>query len=190
MDPTEGRTAAQLLVESSADELTDILRRFGEEPHARAIARAIERAQSSGRPPTTTAELRTIVARAARAGTRHAHRDPATRTFQALRIAVNHELEELDRLLEIVPERLAPSGRVAILSYHSLEDRRVKQAFRSWAARCICPPELPRCACGGVARAIDLTRQPLGPSESELEQNPRARSARLRAVEWIRRGDD
>jgi len=187
MDPSRGETAAGLLERASCDELTTILRELGEEPRARAIARAIVRARDAAEAPLTTAALRAIVAGAAKSRERRAI-DPATRTFQALRIAVNRELEELAALLVTLPGRLAPGGRVAILSYHSLEDRPVKQAFRGWSATCVCPPELPRCVCGGVARARDLTRHALRPGDEEVAANPRARSARLRAIEWLGTG--
>jgi 16S rRNA (cytosine1402-N4)-methyltransferase len=179
MDPTTGETAAELLGRSSESEIARLLAEFGEEPAARRIARALAAAE----PPATTEELRALVARVV--GARVGRRDPATLTFQALRIAVNHELEELDALLEAVPRLLAPGARLAILAYHSLEDRRVKEAFRGWTARCVCPPALPVCRCGGVPRALRLTRGAHQSSAAEVERNPRSRSARLRALEWI-----
>jgi 16S rRNA (cytosine1402-N4)-methyltransferase len=190
MDPSTGESAADLLQRLTEQELADVLHAFGEEPRARAIARAIDRAKQRGAAPLSTDELQAIVARVVHAGApRRSLRDPATRTFQALRIAVNHELDELDELLAELPHRLAPGARVAVLAYHSLEDRRVKQRFRSWTARCSCPPELPRCVCGGVARALDLTRGALQPDAEEIARNPRSRSARLRAVAWLGRTD-
>ncbi|HZR79699.1 MAG TPA: 16S rRNA (cytosine(1402)-N(4))-methyltransferase RsmH [Candidatus Binatia bacterium] len=179
MDQTRGETAGDLLARSSEAELAQLLREYGEEPSARRIAHALTRAPR----PETTDELRAIVAGAVRSRSRD--RDPATRTFQALRIAVNRELEELDRLLAELPSHLAPGARVAILAYHSLEDRRVKNAFRSWTASCVCPPELPVCRCGGTPRALRLTHKAVAPSAEEIARNPRSRSARLRAVEWI-----
>ena len=191
MDPSAGESAAELLQRLTERELGDLLRAFGEEPRARAIARAIERAKGRGASPISTEELRAIVAQVAGAGVRgRSPRDPATRTFQALRVAVNQELDELERLLAALPRRLAPGARVAILAYHSLEDRPVKTCFRSWTARCSCPPELPRCVCGGTARALDLTRGALRPGADEVARNPRSRSARLRAVAWLGRTAD
>jgi 16S rRNA (cytosine1402-N4)-methyltransferase len=167
----------------SSLQLDDAGRGFSFMREAKRIARAICRAGAEGR-PRTTAELRAAVVRAvgARASRRH---DPATLTFQALRIAVNDELGELESLLDLLPERLARGGRAAFLAYHSLEDRIVKQHFRSWSARCVCPPELPICQCGGKARAMRLTPGAARPTAEEVARNPRARSARLRAVEWV-----
>ncbi len=186
MDPTHGEDAASLIERLDENELGRLLREFGEEPAARRIARAIKRSDES---PRTTGALRALVHRATgpRGGRRH---DPATLTFQALRIAVNAELDELDQLLEALPRRLAPQGRVAVLAYHSLEDRRVKRAFSVWARSCVCPPELPVCRCGGRARARALTRRVITPGEEEIARNPRARSARLRAIEWVGEGQE
>lgn len=185
MDPTRGESAAELLARLSQGELATLLRDLGEEPDARRIARALCRAGTER--PRTTGELRAAIVRAvgARATRRH---DPATLTFQALRIAVNEEITELEALLEQLERFLAPGSRVAFLAYHSLEDRLVKRRFRSFAARCVCPPELPVCRCGGEARAIRLTPGALRPGPEEVVRNPRARSARLRAVEWVRVG--
>ncbi|HEY8514226.1 MAG TPA: 16S rRNA (cytosine(1402)-N(4))-methyltransferase RsmH [Candidatus Binatia bacterium] len=182
MDRTRGESAADLLARLSQSEIAALLRDLGEEPEAKRIARALCRAE--GGRPRTTQELRAAVLRAVggRATRRH---DPATLTFQALRIAVNDELGELENLLETLPQRLAPGARVAFLAYHSLEDRIVKQHLRRWSARCVCPPELPVCQCGGKARAIRLTPGAQRPSDDEVARNPRARSARLRAVEWV-----
>jgi 16S rRNA (cytosine1402-N4)-methyltransferase len=189
MDPTSGETAGELVARLPADELANLLRTLGEEPDARRIARAIERAIHLGSPPTTTSELQQIVLGAVRSHPgRPLRRDPATLTFQALRIAVNHELEELESLLASLPGRLAPGARAAFLAYHSLEDRAVKQTMRSWTASCTCPKGVPRCVCGGRPRALALTRRALQPSPEEVAQNPRARSARLRAVEWLDAG--
>lgn len=182
MDRRRPTTAADLVRELSEDDLADLLFRFGEEPASRRIARAIV-SRRRLRPIETTADLRAIVAAAAvraRPG-----RDPATRTFQALRIAVNGELAELERLLDRGWELLRHGGRLAILSYHSLEDRLVKRAFKQWAATCICPPGLPVCGCGWHPRVRPVTRGRLRPSAREIEENPRARSAGLRAVERI-----
>jgi 16S rRNA (cytosine1402-N4)-methyltransferase len=179
MDPTRGTTAADLLVELDEGELAQLLREKGEEPAARRIARAIKRAES---PPRTTAELRALIQRVA--GGRGRRHDPATLTFQALRLAVNEEMEELDRLLADLPDCLSPGSRVAVLAYHSLEDRRVKRSFAAWSRNCVCPPALAICRCGGQARAAAVVRRAIVAGEEEVSTNPRARSARLRVVEW------
>jgi len=179
MDPAGELTAATIVNEWDEEDLARVLAEYGEEPRARAVARAIVRA----RPLSTTRALARVVAPVA------VHpatgRDPATRTFQALRIAVNDELGALDAVLDRGWEWLAPGGRAAILSYHSLEDRRVKLAFRRWAARCICPPGIPVCRCGWWPRVRVLTPRPLRPVDAEIQRNPRARSARLRVVERL-----
>lgn len=181
MDPTRGESAAALIERLDERELGKLIQRLGEEPAGRRIARAIKRADEA---PATTGALRAAVHRAVgpRRGRKH---DPSTLTFQALRIAVNGELDELDDLLAQLPDRLAEHGRAVILSYHSLEDRRVKRTFQLWAKACVCPPELPVCQCGGQPRATALTRKVATPSEEEIDRNPRARSARLRAIEWL-----
>jgi 16S rRNA (cytosine1402-N4)-methyltransferase len=183
MDPTRGESAADLLARLSQSELADLLYDLGEEPEARRIARALCRAGGDAR-PRTTADLRAVIVRAVGARSTRRH-DPATLTFQALRIAVNEEIEELEALLDLLPQRLAVGGRAAFLAYHSLEDRLVKQHFRTWSARCVCPPELPICQCGGKARAIRLTSGAARPEADEVARNPRSRSARLRALEWV-----
>jgi 16S rRNA (cytosine1402-N4)-methyltransferase len=182
MDRSRARTAADLVREMSERELADVLRTFGEEPAARRIARSIVRRRDQG-PIRTTSELRQAVVEA---GVRpRKGRDPATRTFQALRIAVNDELGELERMLDEGWQLLRGAGRMVILSYHSLEDRLVKQAFRRWAAKCVCPPGHPVCDCGWSPKATLLMRRRLRPSAAEVEANPRARSAGLRAVEVL-----
>jgi 16S rRNA (cytosine1402-N4)-methyltransferase len=166
MDPAAPLSAYDLLNEEGEDELERIIREFGEERAARRIARAIVEARRR-RPLTTTAELRAVIERAA--GTRHRGAiHPATRTFQALRIVVNHEIESLAALLERAPGCLNAGGRLAIIAYHSLEDRPVKHRFRALAQE------------GGF---VALTRKALRPQASECAYNPRARSARLRAIE-------
>ena len=132
---------------------------------------------------TTTKELADLVARVA--GKKRGRIHPATRTFQALRIAVNRELENLQAFLSDGYELLYPGGRMAIISFHSLEDRLVKQAFRKWSRSCICPPRDPVCRCGWSRKVKLLTSTPRIPSEAEIQQNPRARSAKLRAVERL-----
>jgi 16S rRNA (cytosine1402-N4)-methyltransferase len=181
MTPGEGPSAADLIATLDERRLADVFWRYGEEPAARRIARAIV-ADRSRRAITETTALADLVARVAhRRGSLH----PATRVFQALRIAVNGELEHLDRFLDGVLAWLRPGARLVIIAYHSLEDRRVKQAFQGWSAACRCPPDLPRCACGARARVRVLTRKVVIPSDEEIRDNRRARSARLRAVEML-----
>ncbi len=181
MDPTRGPDAAELVNTLDERELERILRAYGEEHRARRVARAIVAARRRG-PIETTGQLARIVERAlGRRGGRH----PATRTFQALRIAVNRELEALEGFLRALPGILAPGGRVVVISYHSLEDRRVKHAFREAEPRCRCPREAPRCTCGTPGWLRVLTRKVVKPDRGEIERNPRARSARLRAAERL-----
>jgi 16S rRNA (cytosine1402-N4)-methyltransferase len=183
-DRGSGPSAAQWLAEVTLPELESALREYGEVPHSRAAARAILAARER-EPIDTTAKLaRAALPAAGRAGE---PRDKSlARVFQALRIAVNDELGELDRFLARLREVLAPGGRVVVLSYHSLEDRRVKHAFQAAAADCICPPELPACLCGGGQAWLRvLTRKPIVPSPEETRANPRSRSVRLRAAERI-----
>lgn len=184
MNPGSGETAAELIERLSERELADLIFRLGEEPASRRIAREVERRRKEGRPVKTTAELRQAVERAAgspRPGRIH----PATRTFMALRIAVNDELEQLDRALREIPECLKPGGRAVVISYHSLEDRRVKECFVREAKGCDCPPSLPVCVCGKKPRLKLLARRAVTPSAAEIEANPAARSAKLRAAERL-----
>jgi len=184
MDPEAGEDAAGLVNRLGVDELTDILKRFGEEHRARSIAKAIvnERERS---PLTTTADLARVVERTIprKYWPRKVH--PATRTFQALRIAVNDEIGALGEAVEGMLEMLKPGGRAVIISYHSLEDRLIKETFRRWAKGCECPPGLPVCACGKKPRLKVLTRKPVGAEEDETGLNPSARSAKLRAAERL-----
>lgn len=182
MDQRQSLDAYQVVNTFGIPELERILREYGEEPRARSIARAIasERKKKAIR---TTAELADIVARVKGKGERDHH--PATQTFQALRIAVNQELDNLDRFLEDGYELVRPKGRMVIISFHSLEDRLVKTAFRKWNRDCVCPPRTPTCRCGWSRKAKLLTTKPLSPAASEIKANPRARSAKLRAVERI-----
>lgn len=186
MGVSEGDAPANRLVNKlSHAELKAIIHRLGEEPMAGRIARAIIEARSK-EPIETTARLADIVEQAYPAKWRAtARRHPATRTFQALRMAVNRELEELAYFLERIPERLAPGGRVVIISFHSLEDRAVKHTFRDEAKGCNCPRNVPVCRCGRVPRLKVLTKKPLTPSEEEVAHNSRARSAKLRAAERL-----
>ena len=176
-----GPSAADLVATLSERELADIFWRYGEESASRRIARAIVNDRETS-PFTTTTELADLVERIVhRRGRTH----PATRVFQALRIAVNHELEHLEYFLAHVLEWLLPAGRLVVIAYHSLEDRMVKQAMRSWLERCTCPPALPRCACDARARVKILTNKVVTPTRAEVDENRRARSARLRAVEVL-----
>lgn len=179
MDPHAEVTAADVVNGWDEDALASAIAELGEEPRARAVARAIVR----GRPLETTAQLADVIARVVGSGRPGLH--PATRTFQAIRIVVNDELGALDRFLADAWQHLRPGGRLAILAYHSLEDRRVKDAFRRWGASCLCPPGLPVCACGWTAKVRVLTSRPLRPTAEEIAANPRARSARLRIVERV-----
>ncbi len=179
MDAGSDPSAAEIVNQWPERELARILAAFGEEPRARALARAIARA----RPLRTTGELARVIGGVLGRGRPGLH--PATRSFQAIRMAVNDELGELERFLADGYRVLRPRGRLAVLAYHSLEDRRVKDAFRRWAADCLCPPRTPRCVCGWSAKVRLLTRRPLRPSAREVARNPRARSARLRIVERL-----
>ena len=187
MDPEAPRTAADLVNTAGLDDLAGILRRFGEERYARRIARAIVRA----RPLATTTDLAEVVAAAVPTPQRHLATHPATRTFQALRIAVNDELDRFSASLPQALEMVTPpaadrrGGRVAILTYHSLEDRIAKQVLSDAATGCICPPDLPVCGCGRVPHVRLLTRGAERPVPDELARNPRARSAKLRAAEKL-----
>jgi 16S rRNA (cytosine1402-N4)-methyltransferase len=184
-DRSQGEPAASWLARVEADELMRVLRELGEEPRARQVARAIVEAREAA-PIDTTERLREVVERVA--GRRGEPRSKSlARVFQAIRIAVNGELDALDRFLRGVRDWLAVDGRVVIVSFHSLEDRRVKRAFREAARDCVCPPELPRCACGGGRAWLEpLTPRALIAAPAEIEANPRARSARLRAARRVR----
>ena len=172
-------TAADIVNGYQEAKLADILWRYGEERRSRRIARAIVRA----RPIRTTTELASIVARAARSGGSRIH--PATRTFQALRIAVNDELAALAQALEQARDLLAPGGHLVAISFHSLEDRIVKQFMQRESRDCLCPPETPRCLCGHRATLRPLSKGAQRPSTAEVAANPRSRSARLRAAERL-----
>jgi 16S rRNA (cytosine1402-N4)-methyltransferase len=181
MDKSFHMTASDVVNGYSEQKLTSIFREYGEEPAAKRIARAIVR-ERAVEPITSTVQLAGIVESAApRRGKPGIH--PATRVFQAIRIAVNGELARLHEAVETAVDRLNPGGRLAVISFHSLEDRIVKNAFLDMAGRCVCPPGFPVCACGRRERVKILTRKPVQPGENEVAQNPRARSAKLRAVE-------
>jgi len=182
MDPSAPRTAADLVNHLPEGDLADLIYRYGEERQSRRIARAI----AQDRPFERTQELADLIARVVRpgkSGPRGKSRiHPATRTFQALRIVVNDELGALERVLPQAIAQLAPGGRLAIISFHSLEDRIVKQYFQQEARDCICPPEQPVCTCRHKATIHIITKKPITPSLAEIDENPRARSAKLRVV--------
>jgi 16S rRNA (cytosine1402-N4)-methyltransferase len=171
--------AADLVNNLDEQELADLLFRYGEEQRSRQVARAIVRA----RPIQTTTQLAKVVAGATSGGKSGIH--PATRTFQALRIAVNGELEALEAVLPQSLEALTPGGRLAVISFHSLEDRMVKQFMRKESKDCLCPPQQPVCTCGHKATLRELSHKPVRPQEDEIRDNPRSRSARLRIAERI-----
>ncbi len=181
-DTGRGVPAAQVLAEASERELADILWRYGEERHARRIAREIvaRRRQQPVETGTQLAELVERVVPRPRTGRSRIH--PATRVFQALRIYVNRELETLLRALQAAVELLGPDGRLAVISYHSLEDRIVKRFIAAERRGCVCPPELPACVCGRSPRLAPVGAQPQRPTAEEVAANPRSRSARLRAA--------
>ena len=172
-------TAGQIVNEWPEEDLAEVLFRYSEERHSRKIARAIVKA----RPLKTTVELANVVGRAL--GGRRSGMHPATRSFQALRIAVNGELDALEKALPQAASALRQGGRLAVISFHSLEDRAVKQFFRRESRDCICPPEQPSCTCGHKAIIKEMTRKPIRPGEAEQAANPRARSARLRVAERL-----
>jgi 16S rRNA (cytosine1402-N4)-methyltransferase len=181
----EGEPLRDLLRRIDERELARILDEYGEEPFARPIARAVKAAVDAGE-PLDTADLARIVAGVIprKAWPKKIH--PATRTFQALRIAVNDELGALAQWLEALPAILGPGGRAAAISFHSLEDRMVKEKFRALTQGCTCPPDFPVCACGAKAAFAPVTRKPIIAADDEVAQNPRARSAKLRVVEKLR----
>ncbi len=182
MDASAQLTAADIVNTRSEDELTRILRDYGEEKWARQIARVL----CDRRPIATTAQLVSAVDAAIPRKFREKDGShPARRTFQALRIAVNDELDPLEGSIEMLVDLLKPGGRLCVLTFHSLEDRIVKNTFRRLANPCTCPPDMPVCVCGKKPVVRLVTRKPISASEAELKENPRARSANLRAVEKI-----
>jgi 16S rRNA (cytosine1402-N4)-methyltransferase len=178
-DPSKGKTAADLVNTLEEKELADIIWRYGEERFSRRIARRI----IQKRPILTTFQLAEVIRSAI--GGKYSKIDPATRTFQAIRIAVNDELQTIEQAIPSLIELLAAKGRLAIISFHSLEDRLVKQAFRRESVDCICPPEQPVCTCGHKASVKILTPRPIGPSDEEVAVNTRARSSKLRVIEKL-----
>ena len=179
-----GPTAADLVATLPREELARILNEYGEEPNAWQIAGRIVR-EREREPIETTGRLAAIVAGAVPSAVRRKAKNPARRTFQALRIAVNGELDALSEGMDAIFAALRPGGRFCIITFHSLEDRLVKQRFKQWATACTCPPEFPVCVCGGKAKARLVTRKPIEPSAAEQKENRRARSAKLRIVEKL-----
>jgi 16S rRNA (cytosine1402-N4)-methyltransferase len=187
MDPGSERSARELVNEAGERELTRIFREYGEERYARPIARAIVRRRRE-QPFERTGELVDTIKSAIPAPARFGDGHPAKRVFQALRIAVNDELGSLDAALPSALEMLRPGGRLAVISFHSLEDRIVKRFLRAHERGCTCPPDFPVCVCGHEPEVRALSRRPIKPSPAELAANPRASSARLRAA--VKTGDD
>ncbi len=184
MDTSGGPNAAELVNTVSEAELASIIKRYGEERWAAAIARKIVERRAVSRIDTTAKLAKAVMDAVPRkAWPKNTH--PATRTFQAVRIAVNDELAALAEGLDGMLEMLSQGGRAVVISYHSLEDRIVKQVFKSWARGCTCPPDFPRCVCGRLPRLKVLTGRPVTPAEEEIRDNPSARSAKLRAAERI-----
>jgi 16S rRNA (cytosine1402-N4)-methyltransferase len=181
MDPSDESSAAHVLATWDERELETIFRKYGEERYARQIARGIVRRREET-PIERTGELVDVVRASIPAPARFGEGHPAKRVFQALRIEVNHELESLEAGLPAAFEMLRPGGRLAVISFHSLEDRIVKRFLRDRARGCTCPPEIPICVCGREPEARLLTTKPVRPSGHEIEHNPRAASARLRAA--------
>ena len=184
MDPAQPLSALQVVNEYSEDELNRVIFEYGEERWARRIAKFIVEARQA-KPLQNTAELVEVITAAIPAAARRQGPHPAKRTFQALRIAVNGELDGLEQGLRKAVACLKPGGRIAVITFHSLEDRIVKQFINSKINPCICPPDFPECTCGLTSTLKKITKKPLFPSENEINNNPRARSAKLRIAERV-----
>ena len=184
IDTSSGLGATELIARLSEKDLADLIYANAGERYSRRIAKAITEAKASGGPGSSTV-LAEIVERAVPPAYRHGPIHPATKTFQALRIAVNGELSRLADLLEASFRILEPGGRLGVISFHSLEDRIVKNFFREKNRDCLCPPEAPICKCGGQRELTILTRKGISPGEEEIRKNPPSRSARFRAAEKI-----
>lgn len=181
MDPLRSLSADTVVNNYDEPRLADVIQRYGEERFARRIARAVVKA----RPISDTAQLADVVKEAIPAATRRTGPHPARRTFQAIRIEVNDELGSLEEVLPAAVEAMEPGGRIVVLAYHSLEDRIVKRFFVEEASGCVCPPSFPVCNCGAEARVRILTRRPIKPGAEEVEDNPRASAAKLRAAQRV-----
>ena len=186
MDTGQELSALEVVNEWPQERLATVIRELGEERHARSIAREVV----ARRPVETTGQLVEAIRAAVPPAYRFGRGHPAKRTFQAIRIAVNGELDSLDRALPLAWGMLRPGGRLAAISFHSLEDRRVKRFLAERARGCVCPPEQPVCTCGGEPEAELLSRRAVKPSEHEAEENPRSRSARLRVARKLLEGRD
>ena len=184
MDATRGSTAAELLSDLPEAEIARIIFEYGEERQSRRIARWIVEKREEGQPIATTRELADLVLRAVGGKWKQTH--PATRTFQALRIAVNNELEGLPEFVEASVDLLKNNGRLVVITFHSLEDRIIKRELRRLSGHCQCPPRLPVCSCGARKVVEVMTRRPIISGNTELDENPRARSAKLRACRKLR----
>jgi 16S rRNA (cytosine1402-N4)-methyltransferase len=182
MDPTSGESAAAWINRASQKEIEEVLDEYGEEKKFRAVGRAIFEARPFQRTAQLADAVRKVLGRS-----RHGEVNPATRTFQAIRLKVNEELEGLTEALPAAIEKLKPGGRLGVISFHSLEDRITKRWFERESRDCVCPPELPACACTHKALVKKVSRKPVMATEEESAVNPRARSARLRVVERLAR---
>jgi len=184
MDRSQGLTAADIVNTWNSEKLAVLIRRYGEERWADRIARFIDQARRKEK-ITSTEQLVGIIKAAIPAAARRKGRHPAKRTFQALRIAVNNELENLGRVIGDAVDLLRPGGRLCVISFHSLEDRIVKHTLRDLEAGCVCPPDFPVCVCGRSSQVKVLTGKPITPGRDEIRRNPRARSARLRCAQRL-----
>ncbi len=181
---SDDATAAELLETLSQEEIANLIYLYGEERFSRRIARRIVENRASGEPVTTTRQLVELIEKSVRRSPKDKIH-PATRTFQALRIAVNHEIEILGQFIVDAVDSLKTEGRFVVITFHSLEDRIVKQNFQRLSGKCFCPPRIPMCMCGAKKTVEILTRKPVVPGEIEMGENPRSRSAKLRAIRKI-----